>query len=127
MLPALGTSSNEVQQGPGTDLHGFVDRFNSLVGQIAQEADEGLELALYEPSLVSDSNASDDAFDPYLGYPISAIPKPDRIHVLGGVIHRLSTIESVGSREQARSSLSGDRDEATASSDPSLYISSPTR
>ncbi|CCM00702.1 uncharacterized protein FIBRA_02742 [Fibroporia radiculosa] len=69
------------------DLSSFVERFRSLVNHVSHETDEGITLdnPVYYPSPFAHSHRADH--------------DNEYVPVLGKTIHRMPTIESLGSRE----------------------------
>jgi hypothetical protein len=118
----------------GHDLNGFMDRFQLMVSQVAQETDEALHVARSpSPEELNDMSIRDlppsyqDDFDdgydghshnhednmfnlppvfPALGYNEFGLPYPpdQNIRVLNAFIKRMPTIESMGSGEAGSSS-----------------------
>lgn len=83
------------------DLHGFIDRFRSLVDQITRETEEGIALAQDDGPGYYGSPLSHDIEDlrPNHRSPFPSDDYDDYVPVLGRTIHRMPTIESLGSRE----------------------------
>lgn len=105
-------------QSVDADLSNFVDRFRSLVSQITRETEEAMEFSTSRPdsamgSYPSMSPATSglptvqdfrnqpiyDLGDEFDFYDRSETPE-DTVRVLGSYIRRMSTIESMGSRER---------------------------
>ncbi|KAJ3557637.1 hypothetical protein NM688_g1369 [Phlebia brevispora] len=79
---------------PGDDLHGFVDRFRSLLEEVTRDTEADIDLArsdqlgYYSDGVLSSPSAdSEDASD------------IDYVPIVGSLIQRMPTIESLGSRE----------------------------
>ncbi|KAF8890755.1 hypothetical protein BD779DRAFT_1516928 [Infundibulicybe gibba] len=133
----------DLAAGPGRrhgenehELTGFVDRFRTLVTQITHETEAGLEFARpehsypYSPSSHTDDIDTDDPdtyysyayptapLPPTLGYDEFGRPYPpdEHVHVLGGFVRRMPTIESMGSREIGSVMSSVRRDSMRSSS-----------
>lgn len=94
------------------ELHGFVDRFRSLVSQITRETEDGLEFSRADhagglvgppqpPPIEIGENFYLPPLPPTIGYDEFGRPYPPEEHVrmLNGYIRRMPTIESMGSRE----------------------------
>ncbi|KAA1474093.1 hypothetical protein DENSPDRAFT_840636 [Dentipellis sp. KUC8613] len=100
------------------DLQGFADRFRTLVGQISREAPytDSPEASPVTPPLhhVLETHQSYLTIDEFG----RAVPTEEHIQVLGGVVRRMPTIESVGSREHTNSSSSRPAASSLASSRP---------
>lgn len=83
------------------ELHGFIDRFRSLVDQITRETEEGIALAQDDRPGYYTSPMSHNIEDLRPSHR-SSFPSEDYddyVPVLGRTIHRMPTIESLGSRE----------------------------
>jgi hypothetical protein len=93
----------------GTEVDHFADRFRSLVTEISRETDAAVDLARSDPSLRhsdssydSDDEHSYDYRDHEHERPYHPPPMMDEhVEVFGTYVRRLSTIESMGSREQS--------------------------
>lgn len=132
----LGPSTMTTSEN-GHDLNGFMDRFQLMVSQVAQETDEALHVArspspeeLNDMSILDlppsyqddfDVNHDDNMFNlppvfPALGYNEFGLPYPpdQNIRVLNAFIRRMPTIESMGSGE-AGSSIGGPSSRAVES------------
>ena len=83
------------------DLHGFVDRFRFLVDQITRETEEGIALAQNDRPGHYVSPMAHDIEDlrPSHRSPFPSDDDDDYVPVLGRTVHRMPTIESLGSRE----------------------------
>ncbi|KAI0946294.1 hypothetical protein AcV7_010309 [Taiwanofungus camphoratus] len=76
------------------ELHGFVDRFRSLLDQITRETEDGIALAQNDvPGLYAHPDGTDDEREQ------SFAADGDRFSLLGRTIHRMPTIESMSSRD----------------------------
>jgi hypothetical protein len=87
-------------EGPEGDLQGFEDRFRQLVDQVSRELEESRIAErdeLHTPPLhnVLDTHTSYMTIDEFG----REVPSEEPVAILGGVIKRMPTIESVGSRE----------------------------
>ncbi|KAI0043407.1 hypothetical protein FA95DRAFT_1563318 [Auriscalpium vulgare] len=99
-----------------SDLQGFADRFRNLVSQVSRDIEDGLDLRSSASKSSSPSPSPSppppmpafhhvlDTHIPYTSIDEFGRPSPpdERIAVLGGVVRRMPTIESVGSRERDR-------------------------
>ncbi|KAH9837739.1 uncharacterized protein C8Q71DRAFT_754228 [Rhodofomes roseus] len=82
------------------ELYSFVDRFRSLVDQIARETEEGITLAQNEsPGYASSMSHDIEDLRPSYRSTFPSDDDDDYVPVLGKTIHRMPTIESLGSRE----------------------------
>ena len=97
---------------PEEDMQGFVDRFRALVEQVSRETDAGIELA--------ENDRYSDSAIPFPESPTSDNDGADYIPVMGKIIQRMPTIESLGSREvmSLASGHRGDRSVHTLSRPP---------
>jgi len=89
-------------EGPEGDLQGFEDRFRELVDQVSRELEESRiaerdELRTPPLHNVLDTHTSYMTIDEFG----REVPSEEPVAILGGVIKRMPTIESVGSRELA--------------------------
>jgi hypothetical protein len=89
-------------EGPEGDLQGFEDRFRQLVDQVSRELEESRiaeRNELHTPPLhnVLDTHTPYMTIDEFG----REVPSEEPVAILGGVIKRMPTIESVGSRELA--------------------------
>jgi hypothetical protein len=104
-------------QPSDADLHGFADRFRSLVGQISREVDEGLDIVRrdstssgpHSPSSYTGPEAvqmltAEEMDRLFRSHEIASQAQSDHVRVLGGYVRRMSTIESMGSREMGSAS-----------------------
>ncbi|PSR73041.1 hypothetical protein PHLCEN_2v11145 [Hermanssonia centrifuga] len=97
---------------PDGNMHNFVDRFRVLLDEVSRETDAALEFARNDrPGLYIDPTASSS---PTSLDQISLPPSPDidYVPIVGALIRRMPTIESLGSREVmslASSIIRGDR------------------
>ena len=78
-----------------------LDRFNSLISQIAQETEDGLARAISPESPPPRDPFSLPFISPAIGYDEFGRPyRPDEtLFVFNGIVRRMPTIESMGSRE----------------------------
>lgn len=125
MSPALATphvAEHSRPHAPGQDVQDFAERFRALVEQVSRETEAGLELAGHD----HDDDEHDDAdADLSFVFPSSPSPEPDTdgthyVPVMGKIIQRMPTIESLGSREvmSLASGQRGDRSVHTLSRPP---------
>jgi hypothetical protein len=149
-LAALGNVAPSVDgprpeasgQPSEADLFGFVDRFRSLVNQVSRETDDGLEIVPTNSTSGGYSPSSPNATQTLNGEELAHLlrsgefgppqPPDDHVMVLGGYVRRMSTIESVGSREQGSIASSVHRNGTFMSSNRSgsghtQYSRPPTR
>ncbi|KAF8486830.1 hypothetical protein DFH94DRAFT_687302 [Russula ochroleuca] len=89
------------------ELQGFAEQFRALVDQVSRELEEARNLE-YNSEINRDSRTPPlhhvlDTHTPYMSIDEFGreVPSEESIAVLGGVIKRMPTIESVGSREFA--------------------------
>lgn len=89
------------------DLQGFAEQFRALVDQVSRELEEARNLE-YNSEINRDSRTPPlhhvlDTHTPYMTIDEFGreVPSEESIAVLGGIIKRMPTIESVGSRELA--------------------------
>jgi hypothetical protein len=115
-----GYSTEASSQPTDVDLSGFTDRFKSLVNQVSREVDDGLDIVRrenttwdYAPSSYAEHHMTQAATTPdelerllYADeFGIASAPTPeDHVIMLGGYVRRMSTIESIGSREMGSAS-----------------------
>ena len=83
------------------ELEGFADRFRAIVDRVSRELEESRDLESNAEPLTPPLHHVLDTHMPYMtidefGY---EVPSEEPIAILGGVIKRMPTIESVGSRE----------------------------
>ncbi|KIP03030.1 hypothetical protein PHLGIDRAFT_130393 [Phlebiopsis gigantea 11061_1 CR5-6] len=115
--PALATphvAEHSRPHAPVQEVQDFAERFRALVEQVSRETEAGLELAGHDP----------DDDDLSFVFPSSS-PEPDTdgtqyVPVMGKIIQRMPTIESLGSREvmSLASGQRGDRSVHTLSRPP---------
>ncbi|KAI0062976.1 hypothetical protein BV25DRAFT_489065 [Artomyces pyxidatus] len=116
---------------PDDDLQGFADRFRSLVSQVSRELEEGLQLEPDDDIAAPRTPPIHHVLDTHIPYAsLDEFGRPmhdERIAVLGGVVRRMPTIESVGSRElmSIRSGLPNGLNSPTTTS--SMSSRPPTR
>ncbi|KZT68027.1 hypothetical protein DAEQUDRAFT_766612 [Daedalea quercina L-15889] len=79
------------------ELYGFVDRFRSLVDQITQETEDGIALAQNDTSGYYAAPSSHGIEDHHRSFPSE--DDDNYVPVVGKTVHRMPTIESLGSRE----------------------------
>ena len=110
-------SPESSSQPSDADLSGFVDRFRSLVGQVSREVEDGLEIARRDgtsrdhppssyPEIDTAQALSAEELDSLLHsdeFGMAQAPE-DHVIILGGYVRRMSTIESLGSREMGSAS-----------------------
>ena len=99
--PTLNSSVEEA------DLQGFAEQFRALVDQVSRELEEA-RISEYNSETNRESHTPPlhhvlDTHTPYMSIDEFGreVPSEEPIAVLGGVIKRMPTIESVGSRELA--------------------------
>jgi hypothetical protein len=108
-IPPSTTTSSNTQSD--RELNNFADRFRSLVSQISRETDDAVQIAqsdtYYDPVPLEDvyNTASYASYNNDYRY-----PPDDHIHILNGVVRRMPTIESLGSRELVSSIASSSQD-----------------
>jgi hypothetical protein len=103
-----GSSSNHAiipsnpEEGPEGDLQGFEDRFRELVDRVSRELEES-RIAERDESRTPHLHNVLDTHTPYMTIDEFGreVPSEEPLAILGGVIRRMPTIESVGSRELA--------------------------
>ncbi len=85
------------------DLQGFADRFRDLVDQVSRELEESRLAENNTPPRTPPLHHVLDTHTPYMTIDEFGreVPCDESIGILGGVIRRMPTIESVGSRERA--------------------------
>ena len=85
------------------DLQGFADRFRDLVDQVSRELEESRLAENNTPPRTPPLHHVLDTHTPYMTIDEFGreVPCDESIAMLGGVIRRMPTIESVGSRERA--------------------------
>ncbi|KAI9452260.1 hypothetical protein F5148DRAFT_515455 [Russula earlei] len=85
------------------DLQGFADQFRSLVERVSRELEESRELESNQEPSTPPLHHVLDTHTPYMTIDEFGreVPSEEPIAVLGGIIRRMPTIESVGSRELA--------------------------
>ncbi|KAI0252252.1 hypothetical protein BJV78DRAFT_366472 [Lactifluus subvellereus] len=83
------------------ELEGFADRFRALVDRVSHELEESRNLESEAEPLTPPLHHVLDTHMPYMTIDEfgRAVPSEESIAILGGVIKRMPTIESVGSRE----------------------------
>ena len=102
------------------DLSGFADRFRSLVNEVSREIDDGLDVvrrestewdhapSSYTEHYMTQATTTSDELERLLysdEFGIAPAPAPeDHVIILGGYVRRMSTIESIGSREMSSAS-----------------------
>ena len=84
------------------------DRFNSLISQITRETEDGLALAISPESSPTREPFILPYIPPAIGYDEFGRPYPpdETLFVFNGVVRRMPTIESMGSRELGSTSAS---------------------
>jgi len=84
------------------------DRFNSLISQIIRETEDGLAKAISPESSPARGPFSLPSIPPAVGYDEFGRPYPpdETLFVFNGVVRRMPTIESMGSREFGSSTAS---------------------
>ncbi|KAH9922219.1 uncharacterized protein B0H18DRAFT_522819 [Fomitopsis serialis] len=107
------------------ELHSFVDRFRSLVDQITRETEDGIALTRNDSTGYYASPSSHDIENlrPSHRSPFPSEDDDDYVPVLGKTIHRMPTIESLGSREVMSLATSSIH---RASPGPSYHMSRPS-
>ncbi|KAI0263181.1 hypothetical protein BC834DRAFT_971467 [Gloeopeniophorella convolvens] len=90
--------ANEAEEG---QLQGFADRFRALVDRVSRELEDGMNVEPQPDLRTPPLHHVLDTHTPYMSIDEFGreVPSEERIAVLGGVIKRMPTIESVGSRE----------------------------
>ncbi|TCD67744.1 hypothetical protein EIP91_011986 [Steccherinum ochraceum] len=80
-----------------SDLNHFVDQFRALVNQVTEETDAGIDLAQndHRPGYYVDHRIP----SPNMTARSGQIPDDEDFFIVGGVVQRMPTIESLGSRE----------------------------
>ncbi|KAJ7123691.1 hypothetical protein C8R44DRAFT_735326 [Mycena epipterygia] len=108
-LPAPATPAPQSEND--RELYSFVDRFRSLVSQITREAEDAAYIGAGSGSDAG-SSPSETSFlshtpTPFVGYDESGRPYPpdEHVRILNSYIRRMPTIESIGSREMAGTSV----------------------
>ena len=89
------------------DLQGFVEQFHALVDQVSRELEEA-RISAYnsETNRKSPSSLLHHSLDMHTPYMTTdgfgrEVPSEEPIAILGGIVKRMPTIESAGSRELA--------------------------
>lgn len=103
--PSAASAANAL---PAYNLHGFVDRFRELIDQATRETEAALELARDDqPGYYTDDTLSSPSLNS------EDASHADYVPIVGSLIQRMPTIESLGSREvvslAASSGQRGDR------------------
>ena len=101
---ASSSSRNETLNSiAGEDLQGFAEQFRALVDQVSRELEEARNLEYNRESHTPPLHHVLDTHTPYMTIDEFGreVPSEEPIAMLGGVIKRMPTIESVGSRELA--------------------------
>ena len=124
--------SSIYSQTSDPEIHGFVDRFRTLVDQVSREVDAGLEVvrresvpvilpppppllpyADYYANLNTTPMLTAEELDALIRNEELRYERPrtpdDHVMVLGGYIRRMPTIESLGSREMSSVASSAHR------------------
>jgi hypothetical protein len=125
LAPSVDGYPTEASSQPtDADLSGFADRFRSLVNQVSREVDDGLDIvrresttwdyasSLYAEHHKTQAATTADELERLLYSeefaiappPPPAPPPEDHVIMLGGYVRRMSTIESIGSREMGSAS-----------------------
>ena len=110
------SSSRDVRTGEGSsrcatvpsdaeegDLRGFADRFRALVDRVSRELEESRNLESNTEPPMPPLHHVLDTHIPYMTIDEFGreVPSEEPIAILGGVVKRMPTIESMGSRELA--------------------------
>ncbi len=87
------------------EVDGFADRFRALVGRVSRELEEARDLETETPPRTPPLHHVLDTHTPYMSIDEFGreVPTEEPLPILGGVIRRMPTIDSVGSREVAAS------------------------
>ncbi|PCH43152.1 hypothetical protein WOLCODRAFT_74244 [Wolfiporia cocos MD-104 SS10] len=103
--PSPSRSTDDTGDGTNSsssdsDLVDFVHRFRTLVDQVSRETEEGIALAQNDPTdAYYSASFPDDYHDYNSRYSAYMAEDAEYVPVLGRTIHRMPTIESLGSRE----------------------------
>jgi hypothetical protein len=149
-----GVRPTSIHGSNNPDAQGFAERFHSAIDQFAKEIKDGMNLtsnrSMPDDDLVDSPNSCDvdygvQIYDPYTQPPPGVSGEGDSydesrnppmqsdalVQVFGRLVHRMPTIESLGSREAHSLALSMsthhlERDMISAASSPSIWTRTNT-